>query len=81
MDAVLKDREAVRYFPQRVEMISSPMEKRYWNEVADDAGLDWEFTEKVYRLTTSKLICVRVGERKNAVRPRPSIPGYRVCRI
>jgi hypothetical protein len=47
VDAVLKDREAVRYFPQRVEMISSPMEKRYWNEVADDAGLDWEFTEKV----------------------------------
>ena len=45
MDAVLKDREAVRYFPQRVEMISSPMEKRYWNEVADDAGLDWEFTK------------------------------------
>lgn len=28
-------------------MISSPIEKRYWNEVADDAGLDWEFTEKV----------------------------------
>jgi hypothetical protein len=47
VDAVLKDREAVRYFPQRVEMISSPMEKRYWNDVADDAGLDWEFTEKV----------------------------------
>ncbi|MDH2386337.1 hypothetical protein [Bradyrhizobium sp. CER78] len=23
------------------------MEKRYWNDVADDAGLDWEFTEKV----------------------------------
>lgn len=22
------------------------MGKRYWNDVADDAGLDWEFTEK-----------------------------------
>jgi hypothetical protein len=47
VEAVLKDREAVRYFAQRVETISSPMEKRYWNDVADDAGLDWEFTEKV----------------------------------
>lgn len=47
VEAVLRDREAVRYFPQRVETISSPMEKRYWNDVADDAGLDWEFTEKV----------------------------------
>jgi hypothetical protein len=47
VEAVLKDREAVRYFPQRIETISSPMEKRYWNDVADDAGLDWESTEKV----------------------------------
>jgi len=47
MDAVLKDREAVRKFPKRVEMISSPMEKRHWNDVADDAGFDWEFTENV----------------------------------
>jgi hypothetical protein len=23
------------------------MEKRYWNEVAEDAGLDWEFADKV----------------------------------
>jgi ERCC4-related helicase len=47
VDAVLRDREAVRYFPQRVDLISSPMEKRYWNDVADDTGLDWEFAEKV----------------------------------
>ena len=47
VDAVLKDREAVRYFPQRVDLISSPMVKRYWNDVADDDDLDWEFTEKV----------------------------------
>jgi len=47
VDAVLKDREAVRYFPQRVDLISPPMVKRYWNDVADDDDLDWEFTEKV----------------------------------
>jgi hypothetical protein len=47
VDAVLRDREAVRYFPQRVELISSPMERRYWNDVADDIGWDWEFAEKV----------------------------------
>jgi hypothetical protein len=33
--------------PQRVDLISSPMVKRYWNDVADDDDLDWEFTEKV----------------------------------
>jgi SNF2 family DNA or RNA helicase len=47
VEAVLKDREAVKYFPQRIDLISSPMEKRYWNDIADDASLDWEFTEKV----------------------------------
>jgi hypothetical protein len=47
VEAVLRDRESVRYFPQRVELISSPMEKRYLNDVADDAGLDWEFAQKV----------------------------------
>ena len=35
VEAVLKDREAVRYFPQRVDLISPPMVKRYWNDVAD----------------------------------------------
>ena len=31
----MKDREAVRYFTQRVDLISPPMVKRYWNDVAD----------------------------------------------
>jgi hypothetical protein len=47
VDAVLKDREAVRYFPHRVELITPPMERRYWTDIADDVGLDWEFAEKV----------------------------------
>ncbi|MGH7050995.1 MAG: helicase-related protein, partial [Acetobacteraceae bacterium] len=45
--AVLEDRQAVRNFSQRIEMTKPPMELRYASEVADDAGLDWEYTEKV----------------------------------
>jgi superfamily II DNA or RNA helicase len=47
IDAVLRDREAVRNFSQRVETERPPMELRYMRDVADDRGLDWEYTEKV----------------------------------
>jgi hypothetical protein len=45
--AVLKDRSALQNFSQRVETAKPPMELRYVRDVADDHGLDWEFTEKV----------------------------------
>jgi len=45
--AVLGDRASVRNFSQRVELAKPPMELRYLRDVADDEGLDWEYTEKV----------------------------------
>ena len=47
IDAVLKGRSAVQHFSQRVDRIKPPMELRYLRDVADDQGLDWEYTEKV----------------------------------
>ena len=47
IDAVLRDRDAVKNFSQRVEKERPPMELRYMRDVADDRGLDWEYTEKV----------------------------------
>lgn len=47
IDAVLNDRQAVRNFSQRVEKARPPMELRYLRDVADDRGLDWEYTERV----------------------------------
>jgi hypothetical protein len=47
IDAVLRDRDAVRNFSQRVEKERPPMELRYMRDTADDRGLDWEYTEKV----------------------------------
>jgi Helicase conserved C-terminal domain len=47
IEAVLKDRQAVKNFSQRVEKARPPMELRYMRDVADDAGLDWEYTERV----------------------------------
>jgi superfamily II DNA or RNA helicase len=47
IDAVLKDRQAVRNFSQRVEAARPPMELRYLNDVSNDQGLDWEYTERV----------------------------------
>jgi len=47
IDAVLQDRAAVRNFSQRVQTTKPPMELRYMRDVADDRGLDWEYTEKV----------------------------------
>jgi hypothetical protein len=47
IEAVLRDRQAVRNFSQRVEKARPPMELRYLRDVADDQGLDWEYTERV----------------------------------
>jgi hypothetical protein len=47
IDAILRDREAVKNFSQRVEKERPPIELRYMRDVADDHGLDWEYTEKV----------------------------------
>lgn len=47
IEAVMKDREAVRHFSQRVEKARPPMELRYMRDVADDEGLDWEYAERV----------------------------------
>jgi hypothetical protein len=47
IEAVLHDRAAVRNFSQRVDRARPPMELRYLNEVADDHGLGWEYTERV----------------------------------
>jgi hypothetical protein len=47
IDAVLRDRDAVKNFSQRVEKERPPMELRYMRDVADDRGLDWEYTERV----------------------------------
>ena len=47
IDAILRDREAVKNFSQRVDQTRPPMELRYLRDVADDHGLDWEYTEKV----------------------------------
>lgn len=47
IDAVLRDRAAVRNFSQRVERTKPPMELRYLRDVADDQGLDWEYTQCV----------------------------------
>ena len=47
IDAILRDRRAVKNFSQRVEKARPPMELRYMRDVADDNGLDWEYTERV----------------------------------
>ncbi|HRJ01393.1 MAG TPA: phospholipase D-like domain-containing protein [Hyphomonas sp.] len=47
IDAVLHDRQAVRNFSQRVEKARPPMELRYLRDIADDRGLNWEYTERV----------------------------------
>jgi hypothetical protein len=45
--AVIRDRQAVRHFSQRVETVRPPMELRYLRDIADDEGLDWEYAERV----------------------------------
>ncbi len=45
--SVLAGREQVRNFSQRIERTRPPMELRYMRDVADDRGLDWEYTQRV----------------------------------
>ena len=47
IEAVLKDRAAVRHFSERAERARPPMELRYMRDVAHDDGLDWEYAERV----------------------------------
>ncbi|MGQ0444932.1 MAG: helicase-related protein [Beijerinckiaceae bacterium] len=47
IEAVLLDRQAVKNFSQRVDKTRPPMELRYLRDVANDQGLDWEYTERV----------------------------------
>lgn len=47
IDAVIRDRAAVRHFSRRVETVRPPMELRYMRDVADDERLDWEYAERV----------------------------------
>jgi hypothetical protein len=47
IEAVLKNRSELRHFSQRIETTKPAMELRYMRDVADDNGLDWEYTEKV----------------------------------
>jgi superfamily II DNA or RNA helicase len=47
VDTVLQQRESVRHFISRVHTIRPPMERRYFRDVADDAGLDWEGCDRV----------------------------------
>lgn len=45
--AVLNNRAEVSNFSQRVNVGQPPMVLRYMRDVADDQGLDWEYTETV----------------------------------
>lgn len=45
--AVLEGRSALQNFSQRVDVSRPPMEWRYVNDITDDDGLDWEYTEAV----------------------------------
>ena len=47
IEAVLEGRTALQNFSQRVETARPAMELRYLRDVSDDAGLDWEYTERV----------------------------------
>jgi len=47
VDAVLRDRDAVKSFPSRIALSRPPVERRYWRDIADDTGLDWEGTERI----------------------------------
>ncbi len=47
ISAAETDRDAIRNFPARIDLNRPPMERRYWRDVADDKGLDWEATAKV----------------------------------
>jgi SNF2 family DNA or RNA helicase len=47
MEAIIQQREKVRYFVSRVKTERPPMERRYFKDVADDEGLDWEYCDRI----------------------------------
>lgn len=47
VEAVVRQRESARHFVTRVHTLHPPMERRYFRDVADDAGLDWEYCDRV----------------------------------
>lgn len=47
ISAAETDRDAIKNFPARIDLNRPPMERRYWRDVADDKGLDWEATAKI----------------------------------
>lgn len=47
VDEVVKTRQGVRHIASRAEAVRPPMERRYFRDIADDEGLDWEYCDKV----------------------------------
>lgn len=47
IEAVVEQRASARHFVTRVETVRSPMERRYFRDIADDQGLDWEYCDRV----------------------------------
>jgi hypothetical protein len=47
VDAVLECRESTRHFVTRLDASRPAMDQRYFREVADDSGLDWEFCDRI----------------------------------
>jgi hypothetical protein len=47
VDAVLTRRESLRHFASRASLVRTPMEARYFQDISDDRGLDWESCTKV----------------------------------
>ena len=77
IDAVLRRSQAVRNFSQRVEKARPPMELRYMRDVADDSGLDWEYTGKGFiiarprRMDAARVVIALCGERRANFDPHP----------
>lgn len=42
------DRNAVKNFPSRVALAKPAMTRRYWRDVTDADGLNWESTAKIF---------------------------------
>ncbi|MCJ2007046.1 helicase-related protein [Methylobacterium sp. J-092] len=47
VDAILRDRDAVKSFPARVKLTKPAVERRYSRDVAGDTDLTWEATETI----------------------------------
>lgn len=44
---MVEQRASARHFVTRVDTVRSPMERRYFRDIADDQGLDWEYCDRV----------------------------------